>query len=97
VDLKRRAPLSEFGPAGAWRDSTIWECPDLFSLKVEGEPDGRKWVLIVNINSGAPAGGSGTQYFVGEFDGTQFVCGPGGSGEAAVWLDHGSDFYAGVT
>ena len=97
VDLKRRAPLSEFGPAGAWRDPTIWECPDLFSLKVEGEPDGRKWVLIVNINSGAPAGGSGTQYFVGEFDGTQFVCGPDGSGEAAVWLDHGSDFYAGVT
>jgi fructan beta-fructosidase len=69
---QRRAPLSEFRPAGAWRDPTIWECPDLFSLKVEGEPDGRKWVLIVNINSGAPAGGSGTQYFVGEFDGTQF-------------------------
>jgi hypothetical protein len=27
-------------------------------------------VLIVNINPGGPAGGSGTQYFVGEFDGT---------------------------
>jgi fructan beta-fructosidase len=73
VDLKRWAPLSEFGSAGAWRDPTIWECPDLFSLEVEGEPDVRKWVLIVKINPGGP----GTQYFVGEFDGTQFVCGPG--------------------
>ena len=97
VDLKRWAPLSEFGPAGAWRDPIIWECPDLFSLEVEGEPDVRKWVLIVNINPGGPAGGSGTQYFVGKFDGTQFVCDSDWSGEAAVWLDHGSDFYAGVT
>ena len=52
---------------------------------------------FVNINPGGPAGGSGTQYFVGEFDGIQFICDPDQSGEAAVWLDHGSDFYAGVT
>ena len=97
ADLKRWTPLSEFGPAGVWRDPTIWECPDLFSLEVEGEPGLRKWVLIVNINPGGPAGGSGTQYFVGEFDGIQFICDPDHSGEAAVWLDHGSDFYAGVT
>ena len=97
TDLKQWTQLSEFGPAGAWRDPIIWECPDLFSLEVEGEPKVRKWVLIVNINPGGPAGGSGTQYFVGEFDGIQFVSDPDHSGEAAVWLDHGSDFYAGVT
>ena len=97
ADLKLWTPLSEFGPAGVWRDPTIWECPDLFSLEVEGEPGLRKWVLIVNINPGGPAGGSGTQYFVGEFDGIQFICDPDDAGEAAVWLDHGSDFYAGVT
>ena len=96
ADLKRWTPLSEFGPAGAWKDPIIWECPDLFCLEVDGEPLERKWVLIVNINPGGPAGGSGTQYFVGEFDGTQFLCDPDNSGEA-VWLDHGSDFYAGVT
>jgi fructan beta-fructosidase len=96
ADLKRWTLLSQFGPAGAWKDPIIWECPDLFSLEVEGDPLERKWVLIVNINPGGPAGGSGTQYFVGEFDGTQFICDPDNSGEA-IWLDHGSDFYAGVT
>jgi fructan beta-fructosidase len=96
-DLKRWSSLSEFGPAGAWQDPIIWECPDLFSLQVEGEPDVRKWVLIVNINPGGPAGGSGTQYFVGEFDGTGFICDQLDPGNSPLWLDHGSDFYAGVT
>ena len=32
-----------------------------------------KWVLIVNINPGGIAGGSGAQYFVGDFDGTTFT------------------------
>jgi len=32
----------------------------------------QKWVLIVNVGSGAPAGGSGGQYFVGDFDGREF-------------------------
>jgi sucrose-6-phosphate hydrolase SacC (GH32 family) len=35
-----------------------------------------KWILIVNVGSGAPAGGSGCQYFVGEFDGTRFSLDP---------------------
>jgi fructan beta-fructosidase len=34
--LKDRTQLSEFGSAGAWHDPIIWECPDLFSLEVEG-------------------------------------------------------------
>jgi fructan beta-fructosidase len=97
TDLKCWTALSEFGPAGAWRDPIIWECPDLFSLEVEGEAEVIKWLLIVNINPGGPAGGSGTQYFVGDFDGTRFICDPEDSGEAPLWLDHGSDFYAGVT
>ena len=97
TNLKRWTQLSEFGPAGAWRDPIIWECPDLFPLEIEGEPGVTKWILIVNINPGGPAGGSGAQYFVGEFDGTQFICDPEHVRDAAVWLDHGSDFYAGVT
>ena len=97
VDLKTWTQLSEFGPAGAWRDPIIWECPDLFPLEVEGEPNATKWVLIVNINPGGPAGGSGTQYFIGDFDGTKFIPDCQDLSDDALWLDYGSDFYAAVT
>ena len=63
--------LSDFGPANA--DAGEWECPDLFPLPVDGDPDNIKWVLIVNINPGAVAGGSGGQYFIGHFDGARFL------------------------
>ncbi len=68
-DLKAWTLQSEFGPAGATDGS--WECPDLFPLPVEGE-DTVKWVLTVGVG-GAPAGGTGCQYFTGTFDGTTFV------------------------
>lgn len=100
TNLKTWTQLSEFGPAGS--TSGIWECPDLFPL---AQPqDGKiRWVLIVNIGSGAPAGGSGCQYFVGDFDGTQFTLDanhpkarPGGP-EPALWIDMGPDYYAAVS
>jgi len=72
-NLKDWSLLSDFGPAGAVKG--IWECPDLFPLKVEGSRKS-KWVLIVNIGGNAIAGGSGCQYFVGEFDGTRFIADP---------------------
>jgi len=70
-DLKQWTHLSDFGPAGSTKG--IWECPDLFPLAVEGKRGMSKWALIVNVGSGAPAGGSGCQYFVGDFDGTGFL------------------------
>jgi len=70
-NLKDWTHLSDFGPAGS--TIGIWECPDLFQLPVENARIGPKWVLVVNVGSGAPAGGSGSQYFVGQFDGTQFT------------------------
>jgi len=70
-DLKSWDYLSDFGPANA--DAGDWECPDLFPLAVDGDPGNTKWVLIVNVNPGAVAGGSGGQYFVGHFDGVRFV------------------------
>ncbi len=70
-DLKTWTHLSDFGPANA--TGGIWECPDLFPLAVDGDPANTKWVLVVNLNPGAVAGGSGGQYFVGEFDGTTFT------------------------
>ncbi|HEY3573170.1 MAG TPA: glycoside hydrolase family 32 protein [Arthrobacter sp.] len=70
-NLKSWDFLSDFGPANA--DAGEWECPDLFPLAVDGDPDNTKWVLIVNINPGAVAGGSGGQYFIGHFDGERFL------------------------
>jgi sucrose-6-phosphate hydrolase SacC (GH32 family) len=73
-DLKHWVLLSEFGPANA--TGGVWECPDFFQLPVDGKPQDRKWVLMVNVGSGAPAGQSGTQYFIGRFDGTRFTADP---------------------
>ncbi|OYO30713.1 glycoside hydrolase family 32 protein [Janthinobacterium sp. PC23-8] len=63
--------MSAFGPANAV--GGIWECPDLFELPVDGDASKRKWVMNININPGSVAGGSGAHYFVGTFDGKQFV------------------------
>lgn len=102
-DLKRWVKLSEFG-LGLGSRGGVWECPDLFPLPVEGSSSGEQhWVLLVSVGSGAPNGGSGTQYFVGHFDGERFTLDEE-SGFArevqagrAVWLDEGRDHYAGVT
>lgn len=69
-NLKEWTLLSEFGPAGSV--AGIWECPDLFELPIEGTKE-KHWVLIVNVSAGPPAGGSGGQYFIGQFDGTRFT------------------------
>lgn len=95
-DLQRWEWMSEFGPAQAV--GGIWECPDLFELPVDGDPARRKWVLIMSLNPGGPAGGSGTQYFVGDFDGKRFIQDPpAAGGDPVQWLDYGADFYAAVS
>ena len=70
-NLKQWTHLSDFGPTGAVGGA--WECPDLFPLAVDGNPRNVKWVMVVNLNPGGIAGGSGGQYFVGDFDGTTFT------------------------
>ncbi|MHC6593400.1 GH32 C-terminal domain-containing protein [Arthrobacter sp. C152] len=70
ADLKTWDYLDDFQPANATGGQ--WECPDLYPLAVDGDPGNIKWVLVVNINPGAVAGGSGGQYFVGSFNGTTF-------------------------
>ncbi|MEN8912525.1 MAG: glycoside hydrolase family 32 protein [Polaribacter sp.] len=90
---------SSFGAAFGQHDG-MWECPDLFPIKVSGQ-DETKWVLLVSINPAAPNGGSGTQYFVGDFDGQKFTLDTDFKQQlqqdSAVWLDYGRDNYAGVT
>ena len=83
--------LSTFGPAGA--ETGIWECPALFRVPVEGT-DRREWVLQVDLNPGSVAGGSGGQYFVGNFDGTTFTPREGSLEQGPHWVDYGPDFYA---
>ena len=92
-NLKEWSKLSDFGSEyGA--HGGVWECPDLFPLNVEGEST-PKWVMIVSLNPGGPNGGSATQYFVGDFDGTTFT--PDTDKSSIKWIDYGPDNYAGVT
>jgi fructan beta-fructosidase len=91
-NLKDWKMESEFGKnMGA--HGGVWECPDLFELPVTNNEGTKKWVLLVSINPGAPNGGSGTQYFIGSFDGHIFKW----EESSVKWIDNGMDNYAGVT
>ena len=97
-DLKKWKKLSEFGE-GTGAHNGVWECPDFFPMKVEDTGE-QKWVLIQSLNPGGYNGGSGTQYFVGDWDGKTFT--PEENMENleekhSYWLDFGRDNYAGVT
>lgn len=88
-DLKSWTKESEFGQEQGAHGG-VWECPDLFPMKADGKT---VWIFIVNINPGGPNGGSATQYFVGDFDGSKFTS----HDKEIRWLDYGPDEYAGVT
>lgn len=90
-NLKQWEKLSEFGE-GIGDHGGVWECPDLFPLRYNGQD---KWVLLVSINPGGPNGGSATQYFLGDFDGKNFK--PDMSLPYPIWIDYGRDNYAGVS
>ncbi|MBG6239966.1 sucrose-6-phosphate hydrolase SacC (GH32 family) [Mycetocola sp. CAN_C7] len=88
---------SRFGPAHAV--GGVWECPDLFPLRIVGTNETR-WVLVVSLNPGGIAGGSGAQYFVGDFDGATFTAErliDSTDLEDYDWLDYGRDYYAPVS
>lgn len=86
----------------------VWECPDLIKMPIEGTNE-FKYALLVSINPGGPNGGSATQYFIGDFDGKTFTLTSDFEDdvkpitvnneitESGVWLDYGTDNYAGVT
>lgn len=97
-DLKKWEKISEFGTGTGAHDG-VWECPDFFPMKVDGTGE-VKWVLIQSLNPGGYNGGSGTQYFVGDFDGKTFT--PEKNMQQLpekhpYWIDFGRDNYAGVT
>ena len=90
-NLKNWEKLSTFTSDAARRTIGQWECPDLLRMPYNG---GEKWVLIVSNNPGGPVGGSGTEYFVGDFDGKEFKA---MDLNYPLWMDYGADNYAGVT
>jgi fructan beta-fructosidase len=58
-----------------------WECPDLFSMPINGNPDNLAWVMMGSTN--------GTVYYrIGTFDGTTFTP------QQTIRADYGADYYA---
>jgi len=86
--------LSDFGEDQGAHETHPWECPDLFQMTTsDGEETETAWVLIVGI--GVPEDkpfGSFTQYFIGNFDSTNFT--NKNSPETILLLDEGRDYYA---
>ena len=58
---------------------------------MDGGPE-TKWVLTVAVGDGAPAGGKGVQYLIGDFDGESFSSHR--PKDTIFWADFGADFYA---
>jgi sucrose-6-phosphate hydrolase SacC (GH32 family) len=92
TNLKQWTQLSDFGPAGDVAGD--WECPDLLRIP---SSDGKEsiWALKAGLNPGAPQGGSGEQYFLGNFDGKGFTPSkePGSQG----WTNYGKDDYCAIS
>lgn len=88
-NLREWQRAGAFGPAGA--TAGVWECPVLLRVPVENAPGQWRWMLKVDLNPGHPAGGSGAQYFVGDFDGARFT--PSDRQTGAHWVEQGPDFY----
>lgn len=86
-NLKEWTYLSSFGE-GYGNHGGVWECPELIRM-------GKQWILLVSINPGGPFGGSATQYFVGNWDGTKFTCLD--EPDEQKWLDYGKDNYSTFT
>jgi fructan beta-fructosidase len=91
-DLKYWTRDGDFGPAGAV--GGVWECPTLLQVAFADKP-GSIWVLKVGLNPGAPQGGSGEQYFLGNFDGTSFRASD--KKGAHGWTNYGKDDYCAIS
>ncbi|KAG6104227.1 hypothetical protein E4U14_005859 [Claviceps sp. LM454 group G7] len=71
-----------------------WECPNLVRMPYynqRGEMVEYMWLLLIGINPGAPKGGSGAVYFLGNFNGTHFTP----VDQVPRLADFGKDNYAG--
>lgn len=106
-NLKECSFASDFGSDIPGIHRGIFECPEVFKIQVDEDPNITKWVLMLSVgdrngvnpnDSEPPAGGSGMMYFIGNFDGKVFTRDETlESFDTIKWIDYGSDFYAAVT
>ena len=89
-NLREWQPSGKFGGGNWGCTEGVWETPDLFELPIE-DSNQTAWVLTVGVGDGFSLG-SGTQYFLGNFDGEKFTCED--PPRKVRWMDHGADFYA---
>ncbi|OJJ78815.1 uncharacterized protein ASPGLDRAFT_40424 [Aspergillus glaucus CBS 516.65] len=85
-NLKDWTATSNFTQEGLPGDQ--FECPNLVKFSVDEETT--KDVLFISVNPGAPLGGSGTYYVVGDFNGTHF----NSETEDYTLIDFSKDNYA---
>ena len=93
IRLYTSPDLIEWTQASAFRaqhgsHAGVWECPDLFSLPIDGDADAQKWVLTVSLSGRI-------QYFIGQFTGNEFIS--ENAKDVILWADFGRDIYAAVT
>ena len=102
-NLKNWTHASNFSRAGLL--GLQYECPNLVPIPLllnasgpltpsnfaPARPDTPSYILTISINPGAPYGGSITEYFPGNFNGTHFTT----IDNAARIADFGKDNYAG--
>lgn len=92
-DLKNWTFECVFGEGQGFHSAQPWECPDLVRLRSD---DGESaWILFVSVGGGTPMKGTATQYFVGDFSGSQFR--NLNASSTVLWVDVGRDFYAAQT
>jgi levanbiose-producing levanase len=89
TDLREWTYLSDF----ATSDLGLLECPDLFEMSLDADPDRRVWVLLASANGAAQGRSTGTVYWTGTWADDAFVP----DDHPPRWLDAGPDYYATVT
>jgi fructan beta-fructosidase len=100
TDLKNWIYSSSFGE-GWIPDDWVWECPDLFTLPVNGDGGSQQWVL--NASFAIPdhyedlSKASKMRYFIGQFDGQEFHANLGDNQSGGHPTSFGADDYAGIT
>ncbi|MTT31310.1 levanase [Terrilactibacillus sp. BCM23-1] len=90
-NLKQWTLMSTFGSTD--QSKGVWECPSLMRLPVENSNQ-KKWVLQISRTDGSPAGGTGVEYFVGDFNGQHFI--QSRKLKRRDWVNYGADYYAAI-
>jgi levanbiose-producing levanase len=94
TDLLTWTQVGSFG-YGDWVTPGVWECPDFFPLRVDGDENRIKWVLTLSTGAVRATNGSAAQYFTGDWNGISFS--PDQSAGATLRADSGRDYYAAMS